>query len=178
MNTNKVFLTIFIMALTGLAIPPTQAAVTGRMKMTGAHQYFEQHTFNFKSYFYQYHPGPHWDLVNAKKLHLTPTQIKAEKYLVKGMKRDTMHGIKELKATYERYKIDASQPSSEVKINKIVYDVKAIGRAQAFLAYEMVPYHVKGYRLLDRSQRHIYQRLARQNWMNITRMSKMQKHSM
>ena len=178
MKVNKVFLSILIMALSGFAMQPVQAAMKGKMEMSGAHEYFEHHTFNFKSYFYQYHPGPHWDLVNAKKLHLSPAQIKTEKHLVEGMKSDTMRGIRELKAAYRRFKNDAAQSSPKIKINVIIHDVKAVGRAQAFLAYEMVPYHVKGYRLLDHSQRRIYKRLARENWMKITRMSKMHKQQM
>ena len=177
MKVNKVFLSMLIMAISGLAISPVQAAMHKKMQMSGE-QYFAHYSLNFKPYFYQYHPGPHWDLVNAKKLHLSPAQIKTEKHLVEGMKSDTMRGVRELKAAYRQYKHDASQASPKIKIDVIINDVKAVGRAQTFLGYEMVPYHVKGYRILDHSQRLTYKRLARENWLKVMRMDKMHKQQM
>ncbi len=174
MKVNKVFLTVLVMALSGLAMPPVHADMTVKKSMSGPLKYFEPHTFNFGSYFYQYHPGPHWDLVNTKKLHLSPTQIKAEEHLIKGMKQDTMRGIRDLKVSYRRYKNDARQ--KDPKISTLIRDVKAVGHAQAYLAYEMIPYHLRGYRLLNNTQKVIYKRLAHENWARIMDMKQMGKH--
>ncbi len=174
MKVNKMFISVLIMALSILALPAAHAGMSAKKEMARSHMYFRQHTFNFGPYFYQYHPGPHWDLVNAKKLHLSPTQIKAEEHLVKGMKQDTMRGIRDLKAAYRRYKNDARQQAP--KISTLIRDVKAVGHTQAYLAYEMIPYHLKGYRLLNNTQKVIYKRLAQANWTRIMDMKKMRKH--
>ncbi len=169
---NKVVMAATIVALFVFVVPVSYAA--GMPGKKGNEMFFRQHTFNFPEYFYQFHPGPHWDLVHAKQLRLTPGQIRAEKYLVKGMKRDTIYGITVLRAAYQRYRGDASQETPE--LGTLIRDVKTIGRAQTYLAYEMMPYHLKGYRLLDNAQKQIYHRLARENWMRIMRIRKMEKH--
>ena len=172
MSMNKVVMAAAIVALSALAIPSSYAACRPGKK--GMMMYLRQHTFNFERYFYQFHPGPHWDLVNAKQLRLTPAQISAEKHLVKGMKRDTIRGITALKVAYQRYRNDARQKTP--KLSTLIHDVKAVGRAQAYLGYEMMPYHLKGHRLLNNSQKLIYKRLARENWMRIMRKRQMGKH--
>ncbi len=172
MSMNKVVISTAIVAMSVLAISSSYAADMSGKK--GREMYFKQHTFNFPEYFYQFHPGPHWDLMNAKQLHLTPRQISAEKRLVRGMKRDTIYGITVLKAAYQRYQGDASQKTP--RLSTLVSDVKAVGRAQTYLAYEMMPYHLKGYRLLNNAQKLIYYRLARENWMRIMHKRQMGKH--
>ena len=178
MSMNRVVIGAAIVALSTLAIPSSYAAgMPGKNmpKKKGMMMYFKQHTFNFEEYFYQFHPGPHWDLVHAKQLRLTPGQISAEEHLVKGMKRDTIRGITTLKAAYRHYRNYARQKTP--KLGTLIHDVKAVGRAQAYLGYEMMPYHLKGYRLLDNAQKSIYKRLARENWMRIMSMRPMRKHA-
>jgi len=156
-------------ALLSVSALPSQAAMmrpSNRMMKT--HMYFMRHSLGFATIFFRYHPGPHWDLMHATALHLTAAQIRKEKRLTVGMMRDTQRGIVSLKAAYQRYRQDAMQ--ADPAIGRLIHDVKAVGRAQAYLGYEMIPYHLKGYAILSPSQKIRYRKLARINWMHMMRM--------
>ncbi len=162
-KTTNIVVALCIPALSTL---PAQAmAATPSMK---AHAYFKKHSLGFPEIFYRYHPGPHWDLVHASALHLAPAQIRQEKILAEEMMHDTQHGIMTLKAAYKRYKADARMPNPSTQV--LIQDVKEIGQAQAYLGYEMIPYHLEGYQLLDTAQQATYHRLAHQNWIQMMKM--------
>jgi hypothetical protein len=73
-----------------------------------------------------------------------------------------------LKKAYRAYREYAKQPNPSIKV--LIHDVQTVGRAQAYLGYEMIPYHIKGYRLLDPAQQVIYHRLAHKNWVHMMKM--------
>ena len=135
--------------------------------MVKMHMYFAHHSLGFPRHFYRFHPGPQ-DLINASALHLTAAQIKQERMLETGMMRDTKRGVMALKKAYRKYHEDAKLPNPSIRA--LIQDVQAVGHAQAYLGYEMIPYHLKGYRLLDPAQRVIYHRLARENWTHKMKM--------
>ncbi len=152
-----------------MGITTAEAAVPGKATaLEKMHMYFVHHNFGFARNFYRFHPGPHWDLMNASALHLTAAQIKQEKMLVTGMMQDTKQGVVALKNAYRKYREDAKQPNPSIRV--LIHDVQAVGHAQAYLGYEMIPYHIKGYRLLDPAQQVIYHRLARENWIHMMKM--------
>ncbi len=80
------------------------------------------------------------------------------------MMRDTMRGIASLRQAYRLYRVEARLSDPSIRV--LVRDVRSVGRAQAYLGYEMIPYHIKGYRVLDVAQGLVYHRLARENWMH------------
>ncbi|MDA8361646.1 MAG: hypothetical protein M0Z44_06605 [Gammaproteobacteria bacterium] len=149
-------------AVGGLGLGRAQAA--DGAAMAKMHRYFVHHSFGFPMNFYRFHPGPHWDLMHASALGLTPTQMQEERRLTMAMMRDTMRGVARLRQAYRRYRVEARLPNPSIRV--LVRDVRSVGRAQAYLGYEMIPYHLKGYRVLDAAQRHVYHRLARENWMH------------
>lgn len=161
----RIMTTAMALAALTIKIPQAEAAMPGNANaMAKMHQYFVGHFLGFAKYFYQFHPGPNWDLMNASALHLTAAQIKLEKTLVMGMMEDTKRGVMALKKAYRRYADDAKKPNPSIRV--LIKDVQVVGHAQAYLGYEMIPYHLKGYRLLDPAQRVIYHRLARENWIH------------
>ena len=165
-KTVRVVTTAMTLAALVMGISQAEAAMSGGTNtMAKIHMYFPRHSLGFPEYFYQFHPGPHWDLVNASALHLTAAQIKQEKMLEMGMMQDTQRGVMALKNAYRKYGEDAKLPNPSIRA--LIQDVQAVGHAQTYLGYEMIPYHLKGYRLLDPAQQVIYHRLARENWIQI-----------
>ncbi len=141
-----------------------RAQTTNGSAMAKIHVYFVRHSLGFPANFYQFHPGPHWDLMHAAALHLTAAQIREERRLRVGMMRATIKGVAALKHAYRRYRSDASVPDPSVRT--LIKDVRSVAHAQAYLGYEMIPYHIKGYRVLDPSQKTVYHHLARENWLH------------
>ena len=159
----EITVTIVVLVMLGIGVSQAEAAMPSNANaMEKIHMYFVHHNFGFARNFYQFHPGPHWDLMNASALHLTAEQIKKEKILVIGMMQNTEHGVMALKKAYRKYREEAKRPDPSIKV--LTQDVQAVGRAQAYLGYVMIPYHMKGYRLLDPAQQAIYHHLARENW--------------
>ncbi len=152
---------VLAMALATVAagLSPAHAAMHGR-PVTRAKRgmYFMHHSLGFPFIFFVFHPGPHWDLMHAAALHLTPQQVAEEKHLAMGMMMETGRGVRQLKAAYRNYRMAARAPNPSIRA--LVGDVMAVGRAQTYLGYVMIPFHLKGYRLLDPAQRIIYLRLA------------------
>ncbi len=150
-------------ALTALAVGfnPAHAAMHGRPSMMSKKvMYFMHHSLGFPHIFFRFHPGPHWDLMHAAALHLTPRQVAQERTLAMGMMRDTSRGIRHLKAAYRRYRLAAR--AANPSIRALVRDVTAVGRAQTYLGYVMIPFHLRGYRLLNPGQQAIYRHLAQE----------------
>ncbi len=171
-TTVRLATTAMTLAALVMGISQAEAGMHARTNtMAKAHMYFSRHSLGFAEHFYQFHPGPHWDLMNASALRLTAAQIKQEKILETGMMQDTERGIMALKKAYRKYSEDAKLPDPSISV--LIRDVQAIGHAQAYLGYEMIPYHLKGYRLLDPAQQVIYHRLARDNWIRIHKMKMM-----
>ena len=168
-KTVKMVTMTMVFTAMAMGITTAEAAVPGKATaLEKMHMYFVHHNFGFARNFYRFHPGPHWDLMNASALHLTAAQIKQEKMLVTGMMQDTKQGVVALKNAYRKYREYAKQPNPSIRV--LIHDVQAVGHAQAYLGYEMIPYHIKGYRLLDPAQRVIYHRLARENWIHKMKM--------
>ena len=162
----EIMVTTMVLAMLSIGVSPAEAAMPGNANaMAKMHMYFVHHNFGFARNFYQFHPGPHWDLMNASALHLTAGQIKQEKMLVMGMMQNTEHGVIALKKAYRKYREEAKLPDPSIRV--LTQDVQAVGRAQAYLGYVMIPYHMKGYRLLDPAQQAIYHHLARENWIHM-----------
>ena len=169
MKKTKILAAVAALVMASIGMPRAYAAMDGHADaMAKMHMYFRGHSLGFPRIFYQFHPGPHWDLMHARALHLTARQIQDEKRLAMGMMRDTRHGVMALQQAYRRYRAEARLP--DPSIAALIQDVRAVGRAQAYLGYEMIPSHVKGYRVLDPMQQAAYHRLARANWMHIMRM--------
>ncbi|MHB1544655.1 MAG: hypothetical protein ACYCS1_10320 [Gammaproteobacteria bacterium] len=169
MCTKAVNLITMTIALAVLTLGVTQANAAMRQPaktMVKPYRYFMRHSFGFPSIFYRYHPGPHWDLKHARALHLTAAQIREEKTMAMSMMHATMKGIMALRVAYRKYREDARRPNPSIKT--LVQDVRGIGSAQSYLGYEVIPFHLKGYRLLDSSQRTVYRHLARENWRQMT----------
>ena len=124
-----------------------------------AQKYFRAHSFDFPKAFGRYHPGPYWILHHASAFHLTKKQTEQETMLKLGMAKSTIMDDIRLKNIYAHYVQDskALNPSS----SRILADISSIGKEQTILAKEMIPYHVKGYNLLNSTQRKTYQKLVR-----------------
>ncbi len=133
-------------------------AMNKTKKMRNLKKFFMLHSLDFAFNFYIFHPGPYWVFQNAKALKLTPAQALKEKILTKEMMNDTKAGIKVLKKAIIEYRTYAMHKNPDIK--KLINDVKAVGKAETYLAYEMIPFHINGYRVLNTSQRAIYVKLA------------------
>lgn len=121
-------------------------------------KYFRAHSLGFARIFSRYHPGPYWILHHRKEFRLTAGQVQAETRLKLGMARSTIEGNRRLMAAYKVYATDAA--AANPSLAKIHSDIEAVGRAQTWLAGEMVPYHLKSYALLMAQQKQIYHRLV------------------
>ncbi len=157
--TVLIFITI-VFASAVYAVPSYASALSAKKsaaKIAMIRKYFLSHTYDFGPIFYKYHPGPNWYLQHIKGLRLTPSQLIIIKKLDAGMIKDTILGIKNLKAAYSNYKKDSMEVAPKIKT--IINDIKKIGKAQTYLAYEMVPYHLKSYSILTPSQKKIFKEL-------------------
>ena len=128
-----------------------------------AQKYFRSHSLGFSEIFKRYHPGPYWILHNAKKLDLTKSQIAQEEKLKDGMAISTITDDKKLQKAYAIYKENAAV--AEPKASVIKRDIYNVGKAETLLAWEMVPYHLKGYTILTPAQKNTYSMLAKETWM-------------
>ncbi|RZV37217.1 MAG: hypothetical protein EVJ48_09375 [Candidatus Acidulodesulfobacterium acidiphilum] len=167
-KTMVVLIFIAIVFTIGIyAIPPSHASTLSAKKSAAKiamiRKYFLSHSFDFGPIFYKYHPGPNWYLQHAKSLRLNSSQLVIIKKLDAGMIKDTVMGIKNLKLAYSKYKKDSMEVVPKIKT--IINDIKNIGKAQTYLAYEMIPYHLKSYAILTPSQKKIFQglRMAKLN---------------
>ena len=151
---------LLIGAVPAYAASRVQTSPMSAVKLKQEVKYFGEHSFDFFSIFKRYHPGPYWILHHAKQLHLTVAQIQQEKPLHVSMAKSTFADNSALRKAYKQYALDASvvQPS----LLKIKRDIDAIGKAQTRLAWEMVPYHLKAYSLLNSTQKVLYRKLAAQ----------------
>ncbi|MHB8232180.1 MAG: hypothetical protein ACYDDB_04695 [bacterium] len=156
---------VFILVLTVIisvvyGVPSYASSLSAKKsaaKIAMIRKYFLSHSYDFGPIFYKYHPGPNWYLQHIKNLKLTPSQLIIVKRLDAGMIKDTIAGMKNLKIAYAKYKKDSMEADPSIKT--IIGDIKEIGKAQTYLAYEMIPYHLKSYRLLSSSQKKIFQEL-------------------
>ena len=121
--------------------------------------FFKRHSLGFIPIFYKYHPGPLWIVKHAKALNLTPAQIKQARILQKGMFQKTKVGIMALKNAIRQYRAAAKQENPSIK--GLITDVQAVGNAETYLSYEMIPFHIKAYRLLNASQKIKYRKLRK-----------------
>ncbi len=121
--------------------------------------FFKRHSLGFIPIFYKYHPGPMWVVKHAKDLDLTPAQIKEGKVLQKEMFQKTKVGIMALKNAIRQYRTAAKQENPSIK--GLITDVQAVGNAETYLGYEMIPFHIKAYRLLNASQKIKYTSLRK-----------------
>ncbi|MFW0884438.1 hypothetical protein ACMCNP_05235 [Candidatus Acidulodesulfobacterium sp. H_13] len=165
---KKIFLTAFLFLAVFLgfnisganASMPTNACAMSKTKKTrNMKRFFRMHSLNFRFNFYIFHPGPFWVYKNAKVLKLTPVQVLQEKMLAKEMMNDTKQGIKTLKKAILGYRTASMQKNPSIK--ESISRVKAVGEAETYLGYVMIPSHIKAYRLLDPSQRMMYLKLAK-----------------
>ncbi len=151
-------LTVFVSAV--YSVPSHASSLSAKKsaaKIAMIRKYFLSHSYNFGPIFYKYHPGPNWYLQHIKNLELTPGQLIIIKKLDAGMIKDTIIGMRNLKMAYAKYKEDSMKADPNIKT--IISDIKKVGKAQTYLAYEMVPYHLKSYSLLTPSQKKIFQEL-------------------
>jgi len=121
-------------------------------------KYFRDHAFSFSRHYGLYHPGPYWILHHKDAFHLSTVQFLRETELKFGMARATIRDNKRLKTAYQVYATDSAVLHPDLA--RIRSDIEVVGRAQTALAWEMVPYHQKGYALLTPTQRDTYQRLV------------------
>ena len=120
--------------------------------------YFRAHNFDFGANFRRYHPGPAWILQHAQQFNLTASQKTGEAMLKMGMISTTMTDTQKLQEAYKRYAQDSS--AADPARSTIHADINAVGKAQTTLAFEMVPYHLKGYALLTPAQQTLYHTLV------------------
>ena len=59
MKKARLTMMVAALAVTGLGIGRAEAAGGRMVKL---HMYFAHHSLGFPMNFYQFHPGPHWDL--------------------------------------------------------------------------------------------------------------------
>ena len=134
--------------------------------------FFIRHSVGFFPIVYKYHPGPMWILKNAKALRLTKTQIIREKALKKEMFMETKKGVIQLKTALKEYTEAAEQLNPSIK--ELMIREQAVGNAETYLGGVMIPYHIKGYRVLNASQMAEYHKLAAKNFkMKMRMMMKM-----
>lgn len=125
-------------------------------------QYFGAHSFQFPSIFKRYHPGPYWILKNNSAFHLTIMQTLREKKLKYEMAMSTITDNHALQRAYANYAKDSS--AAQPSLVAIKDDISQIGKAETQLAWEMIPYHLQGYALLDPTQKSTYTQLAAETW--------------
>ncbi|RZD15697.1 MAG: hypothetical protein EVJ46_09225 [Candidatus Acididesulfobacter guangdongensis] len=166
------FTLIALIFFLGLNTAKSNAMMMSKAKMMKTEMFFMHHSLGFPSIFYKFHPGPHWILMHAKSFNLNSSQLKQEKMLTMGMMHNTIKGVMMLKKALRQYKMDAMQ--NNPSISKLISDVKAVGNAETYLGYEMIPFHIKGYRVLYPSQQSLYHRLAKMNWMKKMQMMRKQ----
>ena len=140
--------------------------MTKEQKMQ-AQKYFRAHSLGFSQIFKRYHPGPYWILHNAKEFGLTKNQVAQEEKLKDGMAISTITDDKKLQKAYAIYKRNAAATAPNESVLK--RDIYNVGKAETLLAWEMVPYHLKGYSLLTPAQKKIYTMLAKKTWMERTK---------
>ena len=161
---------IFFLSLNAVK---SNAMMMSKIKMMKLMKIFKQHNLGFLPVFYRFHPGPNWVLMHAKALNLNSSQIKQEKILTMEMMHNTIKGVMRFKKALKQYKMDAMQ--NNPSISKLISDVKAVGNAETYLGYVMIPFHIKGYRVLYPSQKSLYHRLAKMNWIKTMQMMRKQK---
>ena len=74
----------------------------------------------------------------------------------------TITDDKKLQNAYAIYKENAA--AAQPKASVIKRDIYNVGKAETLLAWEMVPYHLKGYSILNRDQKNEYRILASEAW--------------
>ncbi|MHB1515297.1 MAG: hypothetical protein ACYCVY_06190 [Acidiferrobacteraceae bacterium] len=139
------------------ALSSAQLAHMSSTQKKEAQQYFRAHDGEFST-FKKYHPGPYWILANKQAFHLTTKQIKHEEQLKDEMAVRTITDNRILQQAYRQYARDAAMaypPAATIKRDTI-----RVGKAKTQLAWEMVPYHLKGYALLTTTQKAVYAQLA------------------
>ena len=165
---KKIFLAVFMFLMiflsfnivkTDAKMPLNACAMNKTKKLKSMKKFFMLHSLGFGFNFYIFHPGPYWVFQNAKVLKLTPAQALQEKMLTKEMMNDTKKGIITLKRAIIRYRTYAMHKNPSIK--KLISYVKAVGEAETYLGYEMIPFHIKGYRVLNASQRIMYLKLTK-----------------
>lgn len=154
---------IGLFSSSSFALTTTQLSHMTKEQKIQAQKYFRSHSLGFSEIFKRYHPGPYWILHNAKKFDLTKNQIIQEEKLKDGMAVSTITDDKKLQKAYAIYQENAAVAvPNESVIKRDIYNV---GKAETHLAWEMVPYHLKGYSILTPEQKRTYAILARETWM-------------
>ncbi|MHB1201762.1 MAG: hypothetical protein ACYCZC_01290 [Acidithiobacillus sp.] len=162
------FIMSFGIAVCGFFSAPALALTTEQLAQLSpgqkmqAQKYFQEHSLGFSAIFKRYHPGPYWILKNKQTFHLTTKQIQQETRLKEDMAKNTIADERVLQRAYKNYALYAATAEPAPSILK--KDITAVGKAQTRLAWEMVPYHLQGYALLNPAQKKIYTRLAAQTW--------------
>ena len=127
-----------------------------------AQQYFRSHSLEFSSIFKRYHPGPYWILKNKSAFHLTPGQIQRESQIKDEMAMHTIEDDRALQHAYDKYEKDAA--TAHPALATLKGDIIRVGKAEMRLGWEMVPYHLQGYALLNPAQKATYTQLAAKTW--------------
>jgi hypothetical protein len=127
-----------------------------------AQQYFRANSLEFTTLFKRYHPGPYWILKNEKAFQLTPVQVRQETGLKDKMAMATIKADRALQQAYKTYALDAKNKNPAIKT--LQRDITKVGKAETELAWEMVPYHLQGYQVLNAKQKDIYYKLAASTW--------------
>ncbi|BDB13863.1 hypothetical protein ANFP_11830 [Acidithiobacillus ferrooxidans] len=74
----------------------------------------------------------------------------------------TIEDSSALQHAYDKYKKDAS--TAHPTLAMIKSDIIRVGKAETQLAWEMVPYHLQGYALLNPAQKATYTQLSAKTW--------------
>lgn len=117
-------------------------------------KYFLAHSLGFAPIFNLYHHSPGWILRRRNQLKLTDQQISEEKAFKLGVQKSTLANIAALRKAYKAYSADAARPNPSIALIK--KDIDAVGGDETSLGFEMVPYHVKGYKILTPAQKATY----------------------
>ncbi len=156
---------LVLMVVAALGLRAAAAAVTfatirqmSPAEKQAIQHYFRAHSLEFPNIFGRHHPGPYWILENARAFRLTPKEIREELRLKIGMARRTVIDVQVLKRRYARYEMAARARHPSLKALRA--DIRAVGAAEAALAYEMMPYHLRSYALLTGRQKTIYWQLV------------------
>ena len=158
---------IGLFSSSSFALTTTQLSHMTKEQKMEAQKYFRAHSLGFSQIFKRYHPGPYWILDNAKEFGLTKGQIAQEEKLKDGMAISTITDDRKLQKAYAIYKRNAAATTPNESIIK--RDIYNVGKAETLLAWEMVPYHLKGYSILTPAQKKMYTTLAKKTWMERTK---------
>ncbi|WP_239058860.1 hypothetical protein GL267_001725 [Acidithiobacillus ferrianus] len=91
-----------------------------------------------------------------------PGQIQRESQIKDEMAMHTIEDDRALQHAYDKYEKDAA--TAHPTLATIKGDIIRVGKAEMRLGWEMVPYHLQGYALLNPAQKATYTQLAAKTW--------------